>query len=163
MRGKLPWSRSKYPGEWKIAMMEDVREYRSMLKAMYAAVGTRDIYGACKTLRQDTWNSAPNLKRLMASADYARVVADVCPGMRLKDLLLCKALKAEHLEQPCIFADKPMDEALSDISKAIRIAIAKWRDVRKNWLRRRNILKKALEVYMGVDERVCINVDTSTH
>ena len=106
-----------------------VGDYQGILKKFMVALDTRDLVRVFKGWGTATWNTAPEMEHLNLTHALVSLIVDVVPNCVISHVRICKAIKAEHLSAPCIFADKPLDYAIGDMSKSIRIALSKWRTI----------------------------------
>ena len=115
-------------------------DYTNMIDAICVEVGTRDIWGATKKLRADTWSSSPTLQKLLDSIPIISSVIDAVPNGLLSHPLFVKAVKMEHAKRALVFADKPLTVALAEMSKGVRVSLSKWREIRKGGEAKRVVL-----------------------
>ena len=99
------------------------------------------------------------MQKMLDSIPIISPVIDAIPNGLLSHPLFVKAIKAAHATRPLLFADKPLAVALAELSKAFRICLSKWRDVRKGGEPRRLVFVAASKEEIDTITDVLYKID----
>ena len=99
------------------------------------------------------------MQKMLDSIPIISPVIDMIPNGLLSHPLFVKAIKTEHATRPLLFADKPLTVALAELSKAFRVCLSKWRDVRKGGEPRRIVFIAASKAEIDQITDVLYKID----
>ena len=114
-----------------------VEDAQAMLEGFTIATNSRGFIELVKPFSHQGWTSAPTAKMLVTTGPLCSRIVDVYSNGILSHQKFCVALKACHGTKPCIFACGPINETIGAISKDIRVALAKYRDIKRDARERR--------------------------